>query len=112
MKDLVEDYLERNQDDFDDFSSPDDLYIELLEKLDAANALDAVPAPVRLPAACFALPFGACQSGAHRLPPPPMLLAPIPNPTPPFLLHFSPGPSQYADSASRIPRLASPDCHC
>lgn len=46
VKDLVDDYLDRNQEDFDDFCSPDDLYDDLLEKLDAANALDAVPALV------------------------------------------------------------------
>lgn len=44
VKDMVEDYLERNQDDFDEFSDPDELYDELLEQLDAATSLDPVVA--------------------------------------------------------------------
>lgn len=33
-KELVDDYILRNQDDFDEFSDPDDLYADLIEKLD------------------------------------------------------------------------------
>lgn len=33
-KEMVEDYLQRNEDDFDDFADPDDLYADLLEELD------------------------------------------------------------------------------
>mmetsp|Transcript_32597 Transcript_32597/g.92416 ORF Transcript_32597/g.92416 Transcript_32597/m.92416 type:complete len:687 (-) Transcript_32597:89-2149(-) len=45
VKDMVDDYLERGQEDFDEFACPDDLYDELLEQLDSANKLDALPAP-------------------------------------------------------------------
>lgn len=31
---MVEDYMQRNQDDFDDFAEPDDLYADLIEQLD------------------------------------------------------------------------------
>ncbi|GAQ78366.1 transcription regulator NOT2/NOT3/NOT5 family protein [Klebsormidium nitens] len=45
VKDLVEDYLERNQDDFDEFSDVDDMYEALgLEKLEMADNMDAIPA--------------------------------------------------------------------
>ncbi|CAI5469894.1 unnamed protein product [Closterium sp. Yama58-4] len=44
VKDLVEDYVERNQDDFDEFGEPDDLYESLpLEKMDALESLESVP---------------------------------------------------------------------
>ena len=33
-KDMVEDYLQRNQDDFEDFADPDDLYTDLVDQLD------------------------------------------------------------------------------
>ena len=33
-KELIDDYILRNQDDFDEFSDPDDLYADLLDKLD------------------------------------------------------------------------------
>ena len=33
-KELVDDYIERNQDDFESFEDPDDLYADLLDKLD------------------------------------------------------------------------------
>ena len=44
IKDLVEDYLERNQDDFDEFGSPDDMYEELLDQLEGmTDAVVAAP---------------------------------------------------------------------
>ncbi|CAM6088959.1 unnamed protein product [Calypogeia fissa] len=44
VKDFVEDYVDRNQDDFDDFAVVDDLYQSLpLEKMEALETLDAVP---------------------------------------------------------------------
>ncbi|CAI6012044.1 unnamed protein product [Closterium sp. NIES-65] len=44
VKDLVEDYVERNQDDFEEFCEPDDLYESLpLEKMDALESLESVP---------------------------------------------------------------------
>lgn len=49
VRDLVDDYLDRNQDDFDDFAVPDDLYDELLEQLEGATSLDPVIAPVTPP---------------------------------------------------------------
>lgn len=33
-KELVDDYLLRNQDDFEEFGDPDDLYADLIEQLD------------------------------------------------------------------------------
>ncbi|GAB4817698.1 hypothetical protein N2152v2_004744 [Parachlorella kessleri] len=42
VKDLVEDYIDRNQEDFEDFTNPDDLYELLLPQLD--NMVDAVVA--------------------------------------------------------------------
>ena len=33
-KEMVDDYMSRNQEDFDDFSAPDDLYADLLDQLD------------------------------------------------------------------------------
>ncbi|BFI24139.1 CCR4-NOT transcription complex subunit 3 [Marchantia polymorpha subsp. ruderalis] len=44
VKDFVQDYVERNQDDFEEFAEPDDLYQSLpLDKLEALELLDAVP---------------------------------------------------------------------
>ncbi|EFN50411.1 hypothetical protein CHLNCDRAFT_144668, partial [Chlorella variabilis] len=44
VKDLVDDYLDRNQDDFDEFAAPDDLYEELIEQLDGmSDAVVAAP---------------------------------------------------------------------
>ncbi len=34
VKDLVDDYIERNQEDFDDFDTPDDVYESVLETLE------------------------------------------------------------------------------
>ena len=34
-KEMVDDYMERNQEDFDDFSTPDDVYEEILHHLDS-----------------------------------------------------------------------------
>lgn len=46
LKDLVEDYLERNQDDFDEFAEPEDMYADLdldeLEELAARNKASSV----------------------------------------------------------------------
>ena len=33
-KDMVDDYMIRNQEDFDDFGNPDDLYADLIDQLD------------------------------------------------------------------------------
>ncbi|BBN10757.1 CCR4-NOT transcription complex subunit 3 [Marchantia polymorpha subsp. ruderalis] len=45
VRDFVEDYVERNQDDFDDFASVDDLYQSLpLDKMEALDTMDAIPA--------------------------------------------------------------------
>ena len=35
IKESVDDYLERNQDAFDDFKDPDDVYCDLIEQLDS-----------------------------------------------------------------------------
>jgi CCR4-NOT transcription complex subunit 3 len=44
VKDLVDDYLERNQDDPDEFATPDDLYYDIVEALDAlSEAVVAAP---------------------------------------------------------------------
>ncbi|KAL4431048.1 hypothetical protein ABPG75_006304 [Micractinium tetrahymenae] len=44
VKDLVDDYLERNQDDFEEFDTPDDLYADLIEQLDGmSDAVVAAP---------------------------------------------------------------------
>ena len=34
-KEMVDDYMERNQEDFDEFSAPDDVYEEILHHLDS-----------------------------------------------------------------------------
>ena len=34
VKEALDDYLTRNQDDFDDFEAPDDLYADLVDQLD------------------------------------------------------------------------------
>lgn len=44
VKDLVDDYLDRNQEDFDEFSAPDDMYEEFLSQLDSmTDAVAAAP---------------------------------------------------------------------
>ena len=44
IKDLVDDYLDRNQDDPEDFDTPDDLYADVLEQLEAmSEAVVAAP---------------------------------------------------------------------
>ncbi|KAI3433476.1 hypothetical protein D9Q98_003288 [Chlorella vulgaris] len=44
VKDLVDDYLDRNQDDFEEFAAPDDLYEELLDQLEGmSDAVVAAP---------------------------------------------------------------------
>lgn len=44
IKDLVDDYLDRNQDDPEEFDSPDDLYADVLEQLEAmSEAVVAAP---------------------------------------------------------------------
>jgi hypothetical protein len=43
VKDLVDDYLERNQDSFDEFDNPDDLYSDIIDELDG---LEVMPFPV------------------------------------------------------------------
>ncbi|XP_024530988.1 general negative regulator of transcription subunit 3 isoform X2 [Selaginella moellendorffii] len=44
VKELVEDYLERNQEDFDEFADVDELYSQLpLDKMEAMEALDLAP---------------------------------------------------------------------
>ncbi len=35
IKEMVDDYMERNQEDFEDFLSPDDIYEEILHHLDS-----------------------------------------------------------------------------
>ena len=35
IKDSVDDYLDRNQDAFDEFDNPDDVYYDLIEQLDS-----------------------------------------------------------------------------
>lgn len=43
VKDLVEDYVERNQEDFDDFSEVDELYSSIpLEKIEALENMDMI----------------------------------------------------------------------
>ena len=34
VKDLLDDYLERNQDDFDEFDTPDDIYEGIMPQLE------------------------------------------------------------------------------
>ncbi|KAL2650375.1 hypothetical protein R1flu_018503 [Riccia fluitans] len=44
VKDFVQDYVERNQEDFDEFAEPADLYQSLpLDKIEALEQLDAAP---------------------------------------------------------------------
>ncbi|KAI7844515.1 hypothetical protein COHA_001873 [Chlorella ohadii] len=44
VKDLVDDYLERNQEDFDEFDTPDDIYADLVDQLDGmTDAVVAAP---------------------------------------------------------------------
>lgn len=44
VKDLVEDYVERNQEDFDSFEDVDDIYQSLpLDKIEALENLEAIP---------------------------------------------------------------------
>lgn len=43
-KEMVDDYMERNQEDFDEFSTPDDVYEEILQDLDSLE----VPEPCLL----------------------------------------------------------------
>ena len=51
-KEMVDDYMERNQEDFDEFSTPDDVYEEILQDLDSLE----VPEP------CVPYkPFCACM---------------------------------------------------
>jgi hypothetical protein len=38
IKDSVDDYLERNQDAFDEFATPDEAYYEVIEQLDSLEA--------------------------------------------------------------------------
>ncbi|CAL5228864.1 g12075 [Coccomyxa viridis] len=46
-KEMVDDYMERNQEDFEDFVSPDDVYEEILHHLDSLEAqLPLAPAAV------------------------------------------------------------------
>ena len=35
IKDSVDDYLDRNQDAFDEFDNPDDVFYDLIEQLDS-----------------------------------------------------------------------------
>ena len=46
IKEMVDDYMERNQEDFEDFVSPDDVYEEILHHLDSLE----VPASFALTA--------------------------------------------------------------
>ena len=39
IKESVEDYLDRNQDSFDEFENPDDVYYDLIEQLDSLEVL-------------------------------------------------------------------------
>lgn len=34
IKEMVDDYMERNQESFDEFENPDDCYSEIVEQLD------------------------------------------------------------------------------
>lgn len=44
-KELVEDYIDRNQDSFEEFENPDDLYSDILEELDGLEVkASTVPA--------------------------------------------------------------------
>mmetsp|Transcript_20310 Transcript_20310/g.48366 ORF Transcript_20310/g.48366 Transcript_20310/m.48366 type:complete len:659 (-) Transcript_20310:149-2125(-) len=49
MKELIDDYVERNQDGFEEFGNPDDLYDVLIDQLDKATILDPVSAPPLVP---------------------------------------------------------------
>ena len=55
LKDMIDDYLERNQDDPDDFTDPDEIYESLGQ--DLTTPIDVVPQ--------YAPPY------AHPPPPPP-----------------------------------------
>jgi hypothetical protein len=39
IKDMVDDYMERNQESFEEFSDPDQVYYEILEQLDGLEVL-------------------------------------------------------------------------
>lgn len=39
VKELVEDYIDRNQESFDEFENPDDIYSDILEELDGLEVL-------------------------------------------------------------------------
>lgn len=43
IKEMVDDYMERNQEDFEDFVSPDDIYEEILHHLDSLEVRQASP---------------------------------------------------------------------
>ena len=44
-KEMVDDYMERNQEDFDEFSTPDDVYEEILQDLDSLEVLEPCTSP-------------------------------------------------------------------
>eukprot|EP00897_Mesotaenium_endlicherianum_P002755 jgi/Mesen1/2507/ME000016S01858 len=91
VKDLIEDYVERNQDDFDEFENVDDLYQGLpLEKMDALESLEAVPvvpqsvlvkekaAVAAAAGISVALPVKPQPTIAHAPPPAPAPATPLP----------------------------------
>ena len=70
VKDMVDDYLERNQESFSEFETPDDLYAGLIEQLDSLEVLQG-PLEHRLTMhpdrvrAGSALLFGAMHIDPH-----------------------------------------------
>ena len=44
-KEMVDDYMERNQEDFDEFSTPDDVYEEILQDLDSLEVSEPCTSP-------------------------------------------------------------------
>ncbi|CAI7890846.1 unnamed protein product [Closterium sp. NIES-53] len=96
VKDLVEDYVERNQDDFEEFCELDDLYESLpLEKMDLGTSLLSIVAPppvTRVRARRPPFPFSHNQGNLPSPPsPPPLpLQPPLPAPFPTSLLSSAP----------------------
>ena len=59
IKDSVDDYLDRNQEAFDEFANPDDVYYDLIEQLDSLEVCACFS--TRLPPQHIHLPM--CRLG-------------------------------------------------
>ncbi|EFJ20408.1 hypothetical protein SELMODRAFT_109010 [Selaginella moellendorffii] len=71
VKELVEDYLERNQEDFDEFADVDELYSQLpLDKMEAMEALDLAPNVASALVVAAAAAAAAAAAVAAQVPPP------------------------------------------